>query len=365
MFRFVSALIIFAFSLLNAQDVKPKNIIILIGDGMGINYVGANLLQDKNSPFYKFTTTGLSITCSADNLITDSAAGATAIATGYLTKNKYISVDTLGNSLNTLFELAEKLNLATGIVVTASVSHATPGAFVAHSISRYDQTSIAVQMIDKDLDLVIGGGLKYFIPKSDSGEREDNRNLIRELENKNYKFAQDYSELVSIPDSVNHIYALLADDGLQEASQRNYSLGDLTRKAIDHLKQNQNGFVLMIEGSQIDWAGHDQKSDMLLNEEKDFASAIKEALDFAQQDKNTLVLVTSDHETGGMSVIKAIKNINKLEPELELGFTSKGHTPSPVGVFAFGPGEEIFKGIMRINQIGQKLFYLLDSSIKF
>jgi alkaline phosphatase len=365
MVRVVVGLFFAAISLISAQELKPKNIIILIGDGMGINYVGANLLQDKNSPFYQFTTTGFSITCSADHLITDSAAGATALATGYLTKNKYISVDTLGNPLYTLFELAEKLNLSTGIVVTASVAHATPGAFVAHSISRYDQTLIASQMIEKDIDIVIGGGLKYFIPKNDSGEREDNKDLTKELINKNYIFTKNYPDLKSIPDSIKQIYALFADDGLPEASKRNYSLGDLTKAALTHLKNDSDGFVLMIEGSQIDWAGHDHKSQMLIDEMKDFSTAIKEALDFARQDKNTLVVVTSDHETGGMSIIKTNNSVNDLEPELELGYTSTGHTPSPVGIFAFGPGEELFKGIMNINHIGQKLFYLLDPSIKF
>jgi len=187
--RSVVILFLAAFNLLNAQNVEPKNIIILIGDGMGINYVGASLLQDPNSPFKEFNTIGLSITCSADKLITDSAAGATAIATGYLTNNKYVSVDTLGSPLYTIFEHAEKLGLSTGIVVTSSVAHATPGAFFAHTIDRNDQTLIASQMIDKDVDVVIGGGLKYFVPKSDSGERKDNRNLTKELVNKDYTFS--------------------------------------------------------------------------------------------------------------------------------------------------------------------------------
>jgi alkaline phosphatase len=361
MIRVILALFATVFSFLNAQDIKPKNIIILIGDGMGINYVGAELLQNSNSPFKQFTTIGLSVTCSADNLITDSAAGATALATGYLTKNKYISVDTSGNSLYTLFEHAEKLGLSTGVVVTASVAHATPGAFLGHSISRYEQTLIASQMVDQNFDIIIGGGLKYFIPKSDSGERVDNRDLTKELSNKQYTFSKNYSDLKTIPDSVSQIYALFEMDGLPEAAKRNYSLGDLTSIAINHLKNDPDGFILLIEGSQIDWAGHDHKSNELIDEMNDFSSAVKEALDFAKQDKNTLVLVTSDHETGGMSIIKG----NQTATELEFGYTVTGHTPSPVGIFAFGPGEDSFKGIMNINQIGQKIFLLLDPSFKF
>lgn len=359
--RFVVILFLIAFNFINAQSVRPKNIIILIGDGMGINYVGASLLQDPNSPFKEFKTIGLSITCSADKLITDSAAGATAIATGYLTNNKYISVDTLGTQLYTLFEHAEKLGLSTGIVVTSTVSHATPGAFVGHTIDRNDQTMIASQMVDQDVDVVIGGGLKYFVPKSDSGEREDNRDLTEEIISKHYTFTKNYSDLKSIPDSVNQVYGILEMDGLSDAGKRNYTLGDLTKTALNHLKNDKDGFILMIEGSQIDWAGHDHKSKELLEEMKDFSSAVNEALVFAKADSSTLVLITSDHETGGMFITKG----NRDASELELSFTTGSHTPSPVGIFSFGPGEELFKGIMNINIIGQKLFYLLDPNYKF
>jgi alkaline phosphatase len=361
MFRSLAVLFLIAVNCLNAQYLKPKNTIILIGDGMGINYVGASLLQDPNSPFKEFKTIGLSITCSADKLITDSAAGATAIATGYLTNNKYISVDTLGTPLYTLFEHAEKLGLSTGIVVTSTVSHATPGAFVGHTIDRNDQTMIASQMVEQNFDVVIGGGLKYFLPKSLSGERTDNKNLIDNLNSRNYSLPKNYPELNLLPESIVNLYALLEMDGLPESTKRNYTLGDLTRTALNHLKNDPDGFVLMIEGSQIDWAGHDHKSKELIDELKDFSSAITEALNFAKADTSTLVLITSDHETGGMFITKG----NRDASEIELAFTTGGHTPSPVGIFSFGPGEELFKGIMNINIIGQKLFYLLDPNYKF
>lgn len=359
--RFVVFLLIAAFNFLNAQNLKPKNIILLIGDGMGINYIGANLLQDANSPFKEFKTIGLSVTCSADNLITDSAAGATALATGYLTKNKYVSVDTVENNLYTIFEHAEKLGLSTGTVVTGTVTHATPGAFVGHSISRYDQTLIASQMVQQNFDIIIGGGLKYFLPKYLSGDRDDSLNLTETLVNKGYNISKSYSELSAVPDSVTQLYSLLEMDGLPDAANRNYTLGNLTRTAINRLKQNENGFVLMIEGSQIDWAGHDHKSKELLDEMKDFSTAICEVLNFAKADSSTLVVITSDHETGGMSIIEGSKDAKNIE----IAYTTTHHTPSPVGIFAFGPGEEQFRGIMNINQIGQKLFYLLDPTIKF
>ncbi|HEX7356918.1 MAG TPA: alkaline phosphatase [Ignavibacteriaceae bacterium] len=361
MFRLFLALLFAASSIISAQNVKPKNIIILIGDGMGINYVGASLLQDSNSPFKEFKSIGLSITCSADKLITDSAAGATAIATGYLTNNKYVSVDPNGKPLYTIFELAKKRGLSTGIVVTSSVAHATPGAFIAHTKDRNDQTEIALQMIEKNINVVIGGGLKYFLPKNLSGARNDDRNLIDVLKAKNYSLPKNYGELNSLDESEKNLYALLELDGLPESTKRDYTLGDLTNNALKHLKRNSKGFVLMIEGSQIDWAGHDHKSKELLTEMQDFITAVKAALNFAKVNKNTLVLVTSDHETGGM----AITNGNLDATDMELSYNTGGHTPSPVGIYAFGPGESNFAGIMNINKIGQKLFYLLDPSIKF
>lgn len=359
--RYYVVLFLIAFNVLNAQNLKPKNIIILIGDGMGINSVGASLLQNSDSPFKKFKSIGLSITCSADKLITDSAAGATAIATGYLTKNKYISVDTLGNNLYTIFEHAEILGLSTGLVVTGTVSHATPAAFVGHTNDRYDQLSIALQMTEQDFEIVIGGGLKFFLPKNLLGDRDDNLTLTDKLIGKGYSVAKNFDEFNSIPDSIKKIYALFEMDGLPESSKRNYTLGDLTKKAINRLKNDPDGFILMIEGSQIDWAAHDHKSTELINEMQDFSLAINAALNFAKADGNTLVVVTSDHETGGMSII----NGSKDAVNLELAYTTGGHTPSPIGIFAFGPGEELFKGIMNINHIGKKLFFLLDPSIKF
>lgn len=351
-------IIVFAVSIF-AQTSKPKNVILLIGDGMGINYVGASLLQDKNSPFYSFKTIGLSITCSADKLITDSAAGATALATGYLTNNKYVSVDTSGQKLYTIFEHAENLGMLTGLVVTGTVTHATPGAFVGHSISRYDQELIAKQMVDKEYDIVIGGGLKYFLPFNNSGAREDQNDLTKTLKSKKYNLAYNYEELNLLSDSEDKVYALLEKDGLPAASQRNYSLGDLTRVALNHLNNDSQGFILMVEGSQIDWAGHDHKSKELLDEMNDFSLSVSEALKFAREDGNTLVVITSDHDTGGMAITEG--NFHNFT----ISYTSTSHTASPVAIFAFGPGEELFRGILNIKQIGQNLFKAIDPTYKF
>jgi len=353
--------LLFLPSLIFAQETEhPKNIILLIGDGMGLNYVSADVLKYNSSPFKKFSTIGLAITKSIDDLITDSAAAATAIATGYRTKNRYISVDTSYNKLYTIFEHAEKLGLSTGVVVTDAVVGATPAAFVTHHYSRSEKREIAKQFLDIDIDVVIGGGAKYFL-LADSRHSDDAEiNLVDGLKSNGYNLYYDYEEL---SESINSdkVFALLADDGLPEADKRDYSLGELTSLALKNLAANEKGFLLVIEGSQIDWAGHDEDVDYLLSEMDDFSAALQVALQFAEKEGNTLVVVTSDHETGGMAVTQGSFDGDNLRIE----FINSHHTAGFVGVFAYGPGEKIFGGIYDNHLVGRKLFYLLDESYEF
>jgi alkaline phosphatase len=332
----------------------------LIGDGMGLNYVSADVLKTNNSPFKKFSTVGLAVTKSIDDLITDSAAAATAIATGYRTKNHYLSMDTSYNKLYTIFEHAEKLGLSTGVVVTDEVVGATPAAFVTHHYSRSEKREIANQFLDIDIDVVIGGGAKYFLPEDSFHSDESEIHLVDELKSKGYDFYYDFEGL-SESNKSEKVYALLADGGLPKADERDYSLGELTSVALNHLATNEKGFLLMIEGAQIDWAGHDEDADYLLSEMEDFSTALKVALDFAEKEGNTLVIVTSDHETGGMAITQGSFDGESLRIE----FINSYHTAGFVGVFAYGPGEKLFGGIYDNHLIGRKIFHLLDTSYKF
>ena len=351
-------IIIFNFSVLFSQSTqRPKNIILLIGDGMGANYVSAAVLHFPNNPFRRFTSIGFSITCAADNLLTDSAAGATAISTGYRTNYYYVGVDTLGNPLTNIFEEAERLNKSTGLVVTCTVTHATPAAFVSHVISRKEETAIAKQFLEKDIDVVIGGGAKYF------HETEASSSIINGfdiLKNKGYDIYRNANELLASQPN-NKFYALLEDEQLPRAKDRNYSLADLTKKVLPVLSQSDNGFVMMVEGSQIDWGGHENNQDYLMTELNDFCGAIDAALNFAEENGNTLVIITADHETGGMS-------INDGKPDgsnITLKFTTTGHSAEMVGVFAKGPGEELFRGVFNNYMIGRNLFQLLNPDLQF
>ena len=353
--------LLFLSSLIFAQETeRPKNIILLIGDGMGLNYVSADVLKYNNSPFKRFSTVGLAITKSIDDLITDSAAAATAIATGYPTKNRYIAMDENYNKLYTIFEHAEKLGLSTGIVVTDAVVGATPAAFVTHHYNRSEKREIAEQFLDIDIDVVIGGGAKYFLPADSRHSDKKEMNLVDELKSKGYNFYYDFDGL---SESVNSdkVFALLDDEALPKANKRDYSLGDLTSLALEHLTANEKGFLLMVEGAQIDWAGHDENADYLISEMDDFSTALKVAIDFAVKDGNTLVIVTADHETGGMAITDGSFDGENLKVE----FLNSHHTAGFVGVFAYGPGENLFRGIYENYLIGRKIFHLMDKSYQY
>lgn len=341
-----------------SQDL-PKNIIFLIGDGMGVNYVAASFFDDEKNPYKEFKSLGLANTASQDRLITDSGAGATVLATGYRTINRYISVDSSGKPLKTLFQIAKEKGKALGLISTSSVTHATPAAFYAHIDDRGRETDIALQLTESDIDVIIGGGTKFFLPDVLGGSRKDDLNVIEMMQSKGYSWLNNFDhQLISGSEKV---LCLMEKNGLKHASDRNFTLGNLTKAAIDNLKSNENGFVIMIEGSQIDWAGHDNIPEYLLHEMRDFNTAINESLNFAKEDGNTLIIITTDHETGGM----AITGGDVDGKNLKLSFISKSHTAGFVPVFSFGPFSENFQGILENYEIGRKLILFIDPTYIF
>lgn len=354
--KIIFFLLIFLSTITFAENPNlPKNIIIMIGDGMGISQVSASVLTNANSAFRRFSITGFSITCSADKLITDSAAGATALACGERTKNGAIGVDEMGKSILSLFELAKQKKRSTGVVVTSEVTNATPAAFLGHTTDRHNDELLAKQFTSLETDIVVGGGKRYFIPETSGGKRKDNVDLLAKLHENGYAVLNDFESLTK-SDS-KKFYALLENEALKPAEKRDYSLSDLTKKALHSLSQNENGFVLMVEGSQIDNGGHDNNQEQLVNELTDFERAIETVLDFAETNKETLVLVTGDHETGGT----AITGGEIGGENLKIDFTAKSHTAVMVGVFAYGPQCEMFSGINENYRLGKKLFHLIET----
>ena len=337
------------------EGKKPKNIIFMVGDGMGLAAVSAAMYtQASTLNLEKFPVIGFHKTFSADNLKTDSAAGATAFACGIKTYNNAIGIYPDSTVCTTILEQAEAKGLSTGIVVTSSLVHATPAAFYGHQPLRALKEALAEDFLQSGIDFAIGGGKSFFDFRD-----MDERNLIEELRAKNYvvtSFLDDDLGEFTINSNRPFIHFTANADPLPINQGRNY-LPYASRLATNYLKKHNsdNGFFLMIEGSQIDWAAHSNLGNVLVAEVLDFDEAIGEVLEFAIKDKETLVIVTADHETGGL----AINQKSKLK-KLKLEFTTKYHTCTMVPVYAYGPGAELFRGIYDNTAINRKMCSLLD-----
>jgi len=297
---------------------QPKNIILMIGDGMGLTQITAAMyLNDNSINLERFPVVGLIKTYSSDNLITDSAAGATAFACGVKTINGAIGVDANGMAKKNILEEAEENKLATGMVVTSTIVHATPAAFIAHQKMRAFYEPIAADFLKTEIDFFVGGGKKYFDRRS-----LDDRNLYAELEQNNYVVSdyfkdEDLGKMV-IDEKKNFAYFTADDDPVTVTTGRDY-LYAASIMGMNFLKKHsEKGFFMMIEGSQIDWGGHANNESYVISEILDFDRTVGAVLEFAERDGETLVIVTADHETGGMSINLGSK-MNKLKIRLWAG----------------------------------------------
>jgi len=347
--------VLFSATIFCKQNQQPKNIILLIGDGMGISAVSASVHAIDNDQFKKFKSIGLVNTCSADKLVTDSAAGATAYATGYRTNNGKLGIDPNGKKLENIVELAKKKKMSAGVVVTCSVTNATPAAFLSHVESRKSEFEIAEQIFkNNNVDLILGAGSDFFLPKNLGGKRDDNKNIVDSMKSKGYKVLVDTT--YSAQSFNQKTLGLFAPNAFSYATKRNFTLGEISKEAIEYLSKNKNGFFLMIEGSQIDWAEEHNDKEYFYSEMKDFNTAIKAALDFAEKDKNTLVIVLADHDTGSFG-INAKNNDTGL---VDWTWASNKHTANLIGMFSFGPGADLFNGIQNNFEVGRKLINFVE-----
>jgi alkaline phosphatase len=337
-------------------ELPPKNVILMIGDGMGINQVSAAMFStDQPLALEQFTFVGIQKPYSASSLITDSAAGATAFACGVKTYNGAIGVDQDSMPVKTLVEEAGENGLSTGVITTSTIVHATPAAFLAHRPSRKMTEAIAIDILSSQADLLIGGGKKYF------DQREtDLRNLYKELGSKNYQVSDYYKTRLEDLDFSGReklAYFTANGDPVPVSKGRDY-LPYACKMAPGFLQQRSDkGFFLVVEAAQIDWAGHANDSDYLIEEMLDFDRAIGELLQFAKEDGRTLIIVTGDHETGGYSL-----NPGSQWKKLIPAFTSEYHTATLIPVFAYGPGGELFSGIYENTDIHKKIRQALQFS---
>lgn len=337
-----------------AKAVFPKNIILMIGDGMGIAQVTAGMYANNGAlNIDQFTATGLIKTHSEKHLITDSAAGATAFSCGCKTYNGAIGLTAAKKPCPTILEQAEAFGMATGLVATSSITHATPASFIAHVVDRQYMEDIAAFFVKTDIDLFIGGGMKYF-----TNRKTDQRNLYDELQQKGYQVNDfnGYALNNEIPSPEKPFAWFSAMEEPSSVADGRKYLPVAARMAPAYLsKRSDKGFFLMIEGSQIDWACHANKAEDAVREMLDFDQAIGQVLEFAKKDGNTLVVVTADHETGGMALLRG-----ETKETLSIKFTTDYHTASLVPVFAYGPGAEQFNGLYDNTDIYVKMRALMQ-----
>ncbi|QHE54090.1 alkaline phosphatase [Pontibacillus sp. HMF3514] len=292
------------------NNSEIKNVIFLIGDGMGPSYTTAYryLKDDPSTPKMEATgfdpyLVGMQKTNPEDpkENITDSAAAGTSMSAGIKTYNGAIAVDNDQSEVKTVLEQAKENGKATGLVATSQVNHATPAAFGSHDEDRHDYNEIADDYFDlkvdgeHQIDVILGGGTKYF-------DRDD-RDLTKEFQEDGYSYVTNEEELMN--DDNEQVLGLFAKKGLPKMIDRTEeipSLEEMTNSALDRLSKDKDGFFLMVEGSQIDWAGHGNDVVGAMSEMKDFEKAFNAAIEFAKKDKHTLVVATADHSTGGLSI---------------------------------------------------------------
>jgi alkaline phosphatase len=418
-----------------SKNGKAKNVIFMIGDGMGVPYTTGLRYMNDNPDTVEMEKTafdpylvGLQTTYPEDEKenVTDSAAAATAMSGGVKTYNNAIAVDNDKSDVKTVLEQAKENGMSTGIVATSEITHATPASYGAHEEQRKSEDAIADDYYDEmingkhKIDVMLGGGTDFF-------ERED-RNLAQQFQKDGYSYVKSAEELKK--DDNERVLGLFSEVGMDKMIDRDEkqpSLADMTTAALDRLKRDKDGFFLMVEGSQIDWAGHDNDVVGAMSEMKDFEQAFEKVREFAKTNGETLVIVTADHSTGGISIgsdgeykwdptpIQAAKHtpdfmaeqivkgasveetlgnnidldlsnkeivsvktaaekgdITEIDNAIEkifdkrsgTGWTTGGHTGDEVPVYAFGPQKEKFAGLIDNTDQAKMIFELLKNKGK-
>jgi alkaline phosphatase len=335
----------------------PKNVILMIGDGMGVSqltsayYFQTDTLKYREPSFSRFSYIGLSKTSSGAERITESSAAATALATGYKTYNPAVGVDLDTVVRENIVELLSEIGYMTGVIATSHIIDATPAGFYAHQPDRYMEREIARDLLESDIDFFAGGGFNFFIDTT-------GRDLFKEN-----GIQVDFTRLKKIrkPEPGDR-YGFLLAPGRMPAwlNGRGDFLSKATSIAMDFLSTGESGFFLMVEGSQIDWAGHGNNAKYMITEVNDFERTVGTVLDYADKNGETLVIVTADHETGGYTLGAQGENGYGADYSIiDPTFASTNHSAALVPVLAYGPGAENFIGIYENTEIFHKLVSLL------
>lgn len=321
--------------------MNAKNVIMMVPDGMSATdytlarwYKNASLALDE-------MPAGLVRTYGADSMITDSAPAATAFATGYKTSDKYVGVlpgpvtvpgvpvpsaQDQYKPVASILEAAKLKGMSVGLIATSNIQHATPAGFSAHWTDRGNYNEIAEQQVYEDIDVVFGGGSDYMTPTSEGGMRTDGADLVDVLESRGYSYITTRDEMMTLSAGTTKVWGLFAGNAMAHDFDRNLhpdqpSLAEMTDKAIDILSKNPKGFFLMVEGSQVDWSAHANDPVGVISETLAFDDAVKVALDFAKEDRHTMIMAFADHCTGGMTIGSTASDAtySKMKPSSVLG----------------------------------------------
>lgn len=328
---------------------KVKNVILMIGDGMSLMHVYTAWAANRGKLWLENAqATGLSKTWAVKKLVTDSGSGGTSLATGVKTVYHAVGVDPEGKPLTSLVDVAKELGKDAGMAVTCRLWDATPCDFCCHNIDRDKEEELVGDYPTSGVDFVFGGGAQKFT------NRKDGRDKFKELQKKGYHVSRTLDDFFAY-DKNSRIFAVPYDKDTPLPDERGDLLARASMKGISLMNQNKNGFFMMIEGSQLDDYGHFNQLDLLMKETLDFDQTVGEVMKWAAKDGETLVVVTADHETGGLTLV----NGNKDEGRVECCFSTKDHSGAMVPVYAFGPGAENFTGIFENTDVFKKIKKLM------
>jgi len=335
----ISLVFIFLIWLSPAQGTGAKNVILLIGDGMGPQAVGLMIYYNRfligeEKPLHMERlmaagNTGYCLTYQYGTVVTDSASAATALASGVKTRDGIIGKDHDGRPMKTLVDIARESGKSSGLISNTRITHATPAAFFAQVIHRDMENEIAAQLVERgDLTVALSGGAQHFVSEEmkveahpellgidkaagwGSSKRKDKRDLIVEAKGKGYALVSNDRELAALDaKEIDKVLGLFSASGFPSAIDRQPhhktgvpTLSQMTEKALEILKKNPQGFFLMVEGGQIDWVEHGNDVASVLHEMMEFDKAIGVAMSFAEANPDTLIVVTADHDTGGLAI---------------------------------------------------------------
>ncbi|QZT36848.1 alkaline phosphatase [Halosquirtibacter xylanolyticus] len=326
---------------LPSKKNKVKNVILMIGDGMGLTHSSSAWVANRGKLNMVDRTmhVGLTKTYCEDQLITDSGAAGTAIATGVKAKYHSVGVDVGNKPMDSLTDLAKAKGLSTGIVVTCGLTDATPACFVSNNKERENEEEIALGYLDSNLDVVFGGGRRQF------NRRSDKRDLLKELDQKGYHVVSSLEEAKIYQGE--RLFAVVEEGQIPLAMERKDEFQDAVNMAITHLDRNKRGFFAMFESSRIDDCGHANNVGDLIEEIFDFDQAVGQVLKWAELDGETLVIIVADHETGGLT----LNGGDLSKGEVDVDFQNGGHSGVMVPIYTYGPMSDSFSGVMENTDI--------------